>query len=144
MKINVDKINTPIKNGVQVTWLGHASVLFQMEDLCILADPVFNQRASPVQWSGPTRYRPVPVATDSVPANVTEAVRCLHLKTLDAVIISHNHYDHLDEAAVRALAMQYPDVRWFVPKGVDEWLHQTIDKSFTRGKSNIKGKHRRT
>lgn len=74
-----------IKNGeTRLFWFGHSSILLQIEDKNILFDPVFSQRASPFSWTGPKRF------SSSLPITVNK------LPEIDAVIISHDHYDHLD------------------------------------------------
>lgn len=98
--------------GVRMTWLGHASVLLQVGPTNILLDPVFSERASPVDWAGPMRHVPLPINPKDLPH--------IHL-----VLISHNHYDHLDEATVRGLSTQAggPPI-FLVPLGVDYWFTQ--------------------
>ena len=78
--------------------LGHSSMLIQLDGQTLLIDPVFSERASPVQWAGPKRFHPVPVEMDALPR-------------IAAVIISHDHYDHLDKATIQALT---PKVDRFV------------------------------
>ena len=75
-------------NAVTLAWLGHATVLVNFYGVRILTDPVWSDRASPVGFAGPRRFQPVPVPIERLPP-------------LDAVIISHDHYDHLDHAAIR-------------------------------------------
>lgn len=87
--------------------LGHSSVLFNFSGEIWLADPVFSERASPVQWAGPKRFHPAPVALEQ-------------LSDITGVVISHNHYDHLDKATIQSL---HPKVSHFlVPLGVGEKL----------------------
>jgi L-ascorbate metabolism protein UlaG (beta-lactamase superfamily) len=71
--------------------LGHSTVLLKLEGRYWLTDPVFSERASPVQWAGPKRFHTPPIAIDDLPV-------------LSAVVLSHDHYDHLDRDTVRALA----------------------------------------
>ena len=81
------------RSGLRATWLGHSTVLLEMDGLRVLTDPVWGQRASPSQWAGPKRFQPVPVEVEALPA-------------LDVVVITHDHYDHLDFTTIRALARQ--------------------------------------
>jgi L-ascorbate metabolism protein UlaG (beta-lactamase superfamily) len=81
----------PVQSGVRATWLGHSTVLLEIDGRRVLTDPVWGARASPLPFIGPKRFQPVPVAIDALPP-------------LDAIVISHDHYDHLDYPSVRALA----------------------------------------
>jgi L-ascorbate metabolism protein UlaG (beta-lactamase superfamily) len=77
--------------GLRVTWLGHSTVMIEIDGLRVLTDPVWGPRASPSRLLGPKRFQPVPVALRSLPP-------------LDLVIVSHDHYDHLDYPTIRELA----------------------------------------
>jgi N-acyl-phosphatidylethanolamine-hydrolysing phospholipase D len=95
-----------------ITWIGHATMLVQMGGLTILTDPIFSERASPVQFAGPKRYQPPGIAIKDLPR-------------IDAVLLSHNHYDHLDTASVKALNAQPGGAPLFiVPLGVKKWFAQ--------------------
>ncbi len=97
-------------NHFSVTWIGHATALVQIGRTNVLTDPHFSERASPVQWAGPKRWQP-------------PAVRLEELPRIDVVLISHNHYDHLDENSVRALNAQKGGPPLFVvPLGLERWL----------------------
>ncbi|EDM79135.1 hypothetical protein PPSIR1_27253 [Plesiocystis pacifica SIR-1] len=76
--------------GLRATWLGHSTVLVEIDGLRVLTDPVWCKRASPSQLMGPKRFQPVPVTVAQLPE-------------LDAVVLSHDHYDHLDAAAIAEL-----------------------------------------
>ncbi|CAM9454379.1 unnamed protein product [Lampetra planeri] len=100
--------------SVRVTWLGHACVLVELEGFSFLTDPVFSERASPVGFAGPRRYRPAPCTVAQLPEG------------LDAVLISHNHYDHLDHNSVVQLNRRYGTrLSWFVPLGLAGWMQDT-------------------
>lgn len=77
--------------GLRTTWLGHSTVLIEIDGARILTDPVFGERASPVTFAGPKRFHPTPVPFAELPA-------------IDAVIVSHDHYDHLDYPTMLELA----------------------------------------
>ena len=80
----------PPGSGLRVTWLGHSTLLIEIDGVRVLTDPVWGRRASPSRLAGPKRFQPVPVALRSLPP-------------LDAVLISHDHYDHLDYPTIRQL-----------------------------------------
>ena len=90
---------------ITVTWVGHATFLLQIGGLNILTDPMWSERASPVQFAGPRRHRPPGFTFDELPP-------------VDVVLLSHNHYDHLDAVTVRRLAVRFPDANWLAPLGV--------------------------
>lgn len=81
--------------GLRTTWLGHSTVLLELDGARILTDPVWSDRASPFASIGPKRFHQPPVALDKLPP-------------LDAILVSHDHYDHLDADAVRTLANAAP------------------------------------
>lgn len=92
------------------TWIGHATVLMQAGGLNVLTDPVFSERASPVQFMGPKRAQPPGIALSALPP-------------IDVVLISHNHYDHLDRDSVERLSQRSQDQTLFlVPLGIKPWL----------------------
>ena len=78
-------------SGLRATWLGHSTVLLEVDGFRVLTDPVWGTRASPTRLAGPKRFQPVPVPLAGLPA-------------VDVVVISHDHYDHLDYPTLRALA----------------------------------------
>jgi L-ascorbate metabolism protein UlaG (beta-lactamase superfamily) len=95
-----------------VTWIGHATLLVQVGGLNILTDPHFSERAFAVQWMGPRRRVPLNVRLDELPR-------------IDLVLISHSHYDHLDEQTVKALAAQRGgSPKFLVPLGIERWLER--------------------
>ena len=80
-----------VSSGLRVTWLGHSTVLLELDGFRVLTDPVFGDRASPLTFAGPKRFHPVPASLDELPP-------------LDAVLLSHDHYDHLCRPTMTALA----------------------------------------
>jgi L-ascorbate metabolism protein UlaG (beta-lactamase superfamily) len=91
--------------GLRATLVGHASFLVQVAGLNLLVDPVWSDRASPVAWAGPKRVNPPGIAWGALPP-------------IDAVLVTHNHYDHLDLATLARLRARHP-VRVITPLGND-------------------------
>jgi L-ascorbate metabolism protein UlaG (beta-lactamase superfamily) len=89
----LDSWRRPPGSGLRVTWLGHSTVLIEIEGLRVLTDPVWGPRASPSRLVGPKRFQPVPVALRALPP-------------IDLVVVSHDHYDHLDYPTIRQLRKQ--------------------------------------
>ena len=81
----------PVQSGLRVTWLGHSTLLLEVDGVRLLTDPVWGERASPWELVGPRRFQPVPVGISELPP-------------IDAVLVSHDHYDHLDHPSVLQLA----------------------------------------
>ncbi|MCK8678080.1 MBL fold metallo-hydrolase [Streptomyces lichenis] len=97
----------PPATGLRVTWLGHSSVLAEIDGVRVLFDPVWGERCSPFSFAGPKRLHPVPLPLAA-------------LGPVDVVVISHDHYDHLDLPTIRALATT--DTLFAVPLGVGAHL----------------------
>jgi L-ascorbate metabolism protein UlaG (beta-lactamase superfamily) len=97
-------------DGLHITWYGHASALVEIEGATVLLDPVWSDRVSPSQLVGPHRLHPVPVPLSDLP-------------DIDAVVISHDHYDHLDLATVTHLA-QHHGAPFLVPLGIGAHLER--------------------
>ncbi|MBV1774964.1 MBL fold metallo-hydrolase [Burkholderiaceae bacterium DAT-1] len=93
-------------SDLQLTWIGHASALVQISGRNILTDPVFADRASPVRLFGNKRYSPPGLKRSELPR-------------IDAVVISHNHYDHLERSTVEYFGNS---VQWLVPLGLKAWF----------------------
>ncbi|KXS12909.1 Metallo-hydrolase/oxidoreductase [Gonapodya prolifera JEL478] len=99
---------------VRATWLGHACLFVQVGGVNVLADPCCSERCSPVQWAGPARHRPLPCDLADLPQ-------------IDVVLISHNHYDHLDLPTIQRLA-KLPigsQTTYFVPLGNKRWFEKS-------------------
>ncbi|MEO7043023.1 MAG: MBL fold metallo-hydrolase [Gemmatimonadaceae bacterium] len=94
---------------ILLTWIGHSSFLLQIGSINILLDPVWSNRASPVSFAGPARIIPPSLSFDALPP-------------IDLVIVSHDHYDHLDRSTVRMLRTSHPGAKWLAPLGVGAWL----------------------
>ncbi len=92
-------------SGLRITWFGHSTTLIELDGVRVLTDPVFSERASPYQFLGPQRWYAPLIPLEMLPK-------------LDAVIISHDHYDHLDMGSVKALKGN----RFFVPLGLGAHL----------------------
>ena len=99
------------RSQLTVTWVGHSSLLIQLNGLNILTDPMWSERASPVQFAGPRRWVRPGIAFEDVPP-------------LDVVLQSHNHYDHLDATTVRRLARAHPEASWIVPLGLAAFVRK--------------------
>ncbi len=105
----LSELESPPASGLRVTWLGHATALVDLDGARVLTDPVWSERVSPSEWIGPKRFFAPPVALEDLPE-------------LDAVVVSHDHYDHLDMPTIVALAAR--GARFFVPLGVGAHLEK--------------------
>jgi L-ascorbate metabolism protein UlaG (beta-lactamase superfamily) len=102
------------RSEITVTWVGHATLLLQLDGLNILTDPHWGNRASPFSFIGPKRHQPPGIPFEKLPH-------------IDAVLISHNHYDHLDlETVARLMGQLGGPAKFFVPLGVDRWLEKNV------------------
>jgi L-ascorbate metabolism protein UlaG (beta-lactamase superfamily) len=104
---------TPPRAGLRITWFGHASAIVEIDGTRVLIDPVWDERAAPTNWAGPKRFFPAPLALNDLP-------------DIDAVIVSHDHYDHLGACTIRILARlpALEKARWITPLGVGALLQQ--------------------
>ncbi|HEX8819821.1 MAG TPA: MBL fold metallo-hydrolase [Archangium sp.] len=98
---------TPPPTGLRVTWLGHSTTLVELDGHRVLTDPIWSERASPLTWVGPQRWYAPPLALEELPP-------------IDVVVISHDHYDHLDYPTL--VAMKDWDTTFVVPLGVGAHL----------------------
>ena len=109
---NLELINSDITQP-RVTWVGHSTLLVQIDGLNLLTDPHWGQRASPFSFAGPKRHQPPGMPFNKLPS-------------IDAVVISHNHWDHLDQETVQTLMDRHSGIRFFVPLGVQYWFKNEI------------------
>jgi len=129
---DLQKLNTLPGDTLRITWLGHSGTIIEIDGKRFLTDPVYH-RASPFQFMGPARFFPAPVAIADMPR-------------LDAIIISHDHYDHLDDKTIVALAKKGTPIytslgvgailhKWGVPKTqiteMDWWQSIDLGDGFT-------------
>ena len=98
---------SPPGSGLRITWLGHSTLLLEIDGKRVLIDPVWGERASPFTFMGPRRFFAPPLPLDQLPP-------------VDVVVISHDHYDHLDVSTIKALAKG--KARFAVPLGVSAHL----------------------
>ena len=110
-KIPVVPIDTmlfaSVSDSLQFWWLGHSTTLVELDGVRILIDPVFSRRAAPFQWIGPKRFHETPIKAN-------------HLPFIDIILISHDHYDHLDHHTVQQFAST--QTKWLVPLGIGAHL----------------------
>jgi L-ascorbate metabolism protein UlaG (beta-lactamase superfamily) len=101
-----------VKRGaMRVTFINHATTLIQLDGVNVLTDPIYSERCSPVDFAGPQRVRPPGIRFEDLPR-------------IDAVVLSHNHYDHLDAPTLRRLADTWPGVQVFAGLGNKAYLEQ--------------------
>jgi len=99
-----------IHQGIRITFVNHSTFLIQVDGVNILTDPVWSERTSPFSWAGPKRMRQPGISFNDLP-------------TIDFVLLSHNHYDHLDLATVKKLSQKYrPKI--ITPLGVKAFLEK--------------------
>ncbi len=103
--VDFNMIDQPTSSP-QLTWLGHATVLVQYNGVNFITDPHLSEYASPMAYLGPKRLVPPALSVDQLPS-------------IDFVLISHNHYDHLDHKTVLQIGN---DSKWLVPLGLKQWL----------------------
>jgi L-ascorbate metabolism protein UlaG (beta-lactamase superfamily) len=98
---------TPPASGLRITWLGHSTLVIEIDGYTLLTDPIWGERTSPLTWLGPKRWYAPPIALTEMPS-------------LDAVLVSHDHYDHLDYPTIAA--MKDWDTVFIAPLGVGAHL----------------------
>jgi len=109
-KLDLAAVQEPAE-APQISWLRHSTFLIQYQGVNILTDPVFCDRTSPFSFAGPKRY-------------TRHVVDYSELPEIDYVVISHNHYDHLDREATEILQQQQRQPQYYVPLGIRDWLLQ--------------------
>lgn len=102
----MNSIYNPDPDKIQITWIGHSSFLIQIDGYNFLTDPVFSDRCTPIEFIGPKRFRRIPFTLKELPR-------------IDFVVVSHNHYDHLEYKTVSYLK---DSTVWCIPKGNGEWF----------------------
>lgn len=95
----------------KVSWVNHCTFLLEFEGVKILTDPIWGERCSPSRWIGPKRL--------SAPSISLEEI-----ESLDMVLVSHNHYDHLDKDVVKVLNQNHPGLLWVIPRGMRGWFNK--------------------
>jgi L-ascorbate metabolism protein UlaG (beta-lactamase superfamily) len=106
-KLTARDFSNPPASGLRVTWFGHSSMLIELDGKRVLTDPMWSERASPLTWLGPKRWYPPSIALEDLPK-------------LDAVLISHDHYDHLDYGSI--VRLNALGAKFVVPLGVGAHL----------------------
>ncbi|OQA57312.1 MAG: metal-dependent hydrolase [Candidatus Omnitrophica bacterium ADurb.Bin277] len=108
---------------IRITWVGHATLLVQINGINILTDPHWGDAASPVKWAGPRRHQKPGIPFERLPR-------------IDYVLLSHNHYDHLDKDTVQRLMDRKGGApKFLVPLGVGKWFSKNIKGSVMRGEN---------
>jgi N-acyl-phosphatidylethanolamine-hydrolysing phospholipase D len=103
---NLNHVHHPDPHEIQVTWIGHSTFLIQAGGMNILTDPIFGERASPVSFAGPRRLAPPGISLEDLPP-------------IHGVVLSHDHYDHLDVPTIEKMGTT---ARYFVPLGLKNWF----------------------
>ena len=104
IKVSNEWQSLDAKSTHYAIWIGHATYLLNTGDVTVLTDPIFSERASPVGWAGPKRLIPPAMSLEQLPS-------------IDVVVISHNHYDHLDMYSLKKLHKLNPETIFMVPMG---------------------------
>jgi hypothetical protein len=104
---------TQPKSSLRVTWFGHSSMLLEIDGVRLLIDPVWDKRAAPTRWVGPSRFFAPTLLLEEMPA-------------IDAVLVSHDHYDHLGKATIQRLSTleSFARAQWVTSLGVGKLLER--------------------
>ena len=103
---DLNRIKNPGPDQIQITWVGHSTFLIQMDGVNILTDPIFNDRSSPFSFGGIKRLAPPGIRFEDLPP-------------IHVILISHNHYDHLDKHTIERLGNK---PKYFIPLGLTAWF----------------------
>lgn len=106
----------------RVTWVGHSTLLVQIDGVNILTDPHWGNRASPVSFAGPKRHQAPGIPFEKLPQ-------------IHVVLISHNHWDHLDQQTVQNLMGRHAGIRFYVPLGLQHWFQREVKGAVIAGPS---------
>lgn len=98
-----------VRGSPSAVWIGHSTYLIEIDGLCILTDPVWDSYCSPIPIRSLKRYTEPPIPLADLPP-------------IDIVLLSHNHYDHLDAKTVSALHRFHPQIQWIVPEALSPWF----------------------
>jgi len=130
--VDWNALRNPPKDKIQSTWIGHATTFVQMGGYNIITDPIFSKRCSAVQFAGPERYRR--------PACTIQDLCGEDGVGIDIVLVSHNHYDHLDYNSVRTLAALAIEtnrpMQFVVALGLKRWFERYVPDS-TKGSNKV-------
>ncbi len=94
-----------------VTWINHSTFMISIFGINIITDPIWSNRCSPVPFIGPKRQHEPGIAIEDLPE--------IHM-----VLVSHDHYDHLDLKSVKKLHARFPNILWIIPKGLKKWFQK--------------------
>lgn len=97
------------KEKPSATWINHSTFLVSINNVHLLTDPIWSERCSPIPFLGPKRKHLPGLPLSELPK-------------IDLVLISHDHYDHLDKRTILSLSRKFPHICWFVPKGIKRWF----------------------
>jgi hypothetical protein len=108
-KTDITVYQTPPKSGLRITWIGHSSLLIEIDGRRLLTDPVWSDRVSFSKYFGPKRFFQPPIALEDLPP-------------LDAIILSHDHYDHLDKSTIKFFSDK--TIPFYCSLGVGQYIER--------------------
>ena len=107
----ITSLLTSDKNKPSAIWINHSTFLVKVNGTCFLTDPVWSKKCSPFKLFGPSRLHKPSILLEE-------------LDKIDFVLISHNHYDHLDKSTIKKLNARFPNIQWIVPSGLKKWFRK--------------------